>query len=443
MAHGIFLGLRRNLKVSAVLVLFLFGWPLFTYAYQKSAIHGANLARDIQLLLSLKGLYAGPVDGQCDKETKLAIEKFETVVNNGSPSEANCNAGVLSDLKNDVKSILIAGTLVQNDSASRHKSETLSTEIDDLKVSIINTNAALKGITDGFATNLLNQYNSLASIGLTAFVAAIYATIGIIALTSTLLREFITNSVKQSHDKLFDDSKINLEILQQDANSQTEAKLTEMVEQAKKTVADSADIAHTALLTQIYGRLGGQIIYLYKDLAAPHERHRSLFFSYLRIGAHIAKVGNQVANKLVELYGNQEIPPEHKQYVLFCRNNFVFYVSSANDKYLAISKDTVAEGELEILERDEDDVKDVELCIAELEETVAQDRKNSYWLDIKDTIIWAKLSLGITSPGDCKAALEGMVNDTAISREWKRNLKKRYDFYDKFDEHTDKICLHV
>jgi hypothetical protein len=44
----------------------------------------------------------------------------------------------------------------------------LARDVDDVKTSIKNTNSALKGITDGFAANFFNQYNSLASIGITA-----------------------------------------------------------------------------------------------------------------------------------------------------------------------------------------------------------------------------------------------------------------------------------
>jgi hypothetical protein len=94
-----------------------------------------------------------------------------------------------------------------------------SREVDDIKASIRNTNAALKVITDGFATNFINQYNGLASTGMTIFITGISVTIAAIALVSNLLREFITRSVGTSHNKFFEESRTMLQQAKEESNT--------------------------------------------------------------------------------------------------------------------------------------------------------------------------------------------------------------------------------
>jgi hypothetical protein len=232
--------------VSSIVILFLLVQPVYTYAYQRNEIHSANLTREIQLLLSLKSLYTGPVDGRCSKETKHAIETYESRFATARPNasiETSCNAEFLSNIKNDLKSILTSDTLDSSASVTGEKNQTFpNAEIDDLKTSIKYTNAALKGMTDGLAANFMNQYNSLASIGISAFVAAIAAVIAIISLTSALLREFITKSAEKSHNDLLKES---------------QNKLSRILCQAKYEV----DISHASLLTQIYARLSRRMLY--------------------------------------------------------------------------------------------------------------------------------------------------------------------------------------
>ena len=51
--------------------------PFIVYAYNSNAFDNANVVRDTQLLLSLNGFYTGPLDGQCNAQTKQAIEQYE------------------------------------------------------------------------------------------------------------------------------------------------------------------------------------------------------------------------------------------------------------------------------------------------------------------------------------------------------------------------------
>lgn len=105
-------------------------------------------------------------------------------------------------------------------------------------------------------------------------------------------------------------------------------------------------------------------------------------------------------------------------------------MSSANDKYFPV-------------ESNEDDIENVRLAIAELEKIAGEDNQNINMRDIKDTIVWAKLSLGIMTAQQAKAEVELLIKDRDITPRWKIDLKKRYDFYDRFPEHKDKVDLQV
>jgi hypothetical protein len=165
---------------------------------------------------------------------------------------------------------------------------------------------------------------------------------------------------------------------------------------------------------------------LYKDIPNTQGRYRDIYKNTLRIGSSISSAGNEFADKLLALckHQNVQIQDDHEEYICFCRNNFVFYVSSSNDKYFG--------------ENNADDIKKVKLYIENLEKITD---KSKYWYDINDTIIWAKLSLGVISAQKAKEELEALIKDKDITRQWKNDLQKRYDLYDMFDEHTEKVKL--
>lgn len=432
MISNIFTFAKSHIILSVSMLILLFTPPL--YAKYSYSLETTNIIRDTQLLLSLNGIYIDPIDGKCNDKTKQALKESKLAKTRFDKSvDITCNTESLEVINNDLRSVLMADASVTHSTATHNQNDVNDTtsitpasrDINDIKASLRNTNSALKGITDGIATNFLNQYNSLASIGITIFIAAVSATIAIIALTSAILRDSINKRVEESHQKV--------------------------LEEAKNKLLLEGNIMHTALFAEIYGRLGGQMINLYKDLGKPQNTHKPLYLSYVRLCADISKVGNDVANNLVELYGKQKtcIPDKHKQYIKFCRNNFVFYTSQANDRYLAVAPEIAHESENEVLERNEDDIKNVKRHIKELEKIADEEKiaaeqyMNNYWLDINDTIVWAKLCLGLLTAQQAKTALEQLMQDNDIGRQWKTALKKRYDLYDKFEEHRDKVNLQV
>ncbi len=98
-----------------------------------------------------------------------------------------------------------------------------------------------------------------------------------------------------------------------------------------------------------------------------------------------------------------------------------------NDKYLR-------------RERDEEVIQNVKQAIAELKQFASEENKNNkYWLDVKDTIVWAELCIGTILPHQAKQEIELIAQGCDIAT--KTDLQERYDFYDRFPEHVDQVNL--
>jgi hypothetical protein len=80
----------------------------------------ANVIRDTQLLLSVTGLYNGPIDGQCNTQTKHAIIQYQNSFKRSYDSnDANCSKEILDTIKAELTDKL-------------QKSATSSKDIDEI-----------------------------------------------------------------------------------------------------------------------------------------------------------------------------------------------------------------------------------------------------------------------------------------------------------------------
>jgi hypothetical protein len=223
-----------------------------------------------------------------------------------------------------------------------------------------------------------------------------------------------------------------------------EATLQKKLTECENTLSTTAEIAHAELstshadvLTKIYGLLGGQIIYLYKDLGEPGGKHKNLYISYLYIGVRVGTLGYSAANVLrnsLEKAG-RNASAEQETYIRICINNFVFYLA------------TMAAEEAVIVKAEEDriDPKTVNEALDDLERiaSLAYDHKDKYWYDYKDTVVWAKFHLGMLTSEQTKKEVELLLSDANIPQQWKHQVRKSYTFYNLFPEHTDKVYLEV
>jgi hypothetical protein len=70
--------MKTHILIISLIILIIALLPSYSvYVHAMDTTQKTNIARDIQLLLSFKGKYKGPIDGICGKLTKGAIEEYD------------------------------------------------------------------------------------------------------------------------------------------------------------------------------------------------------------------------------------------------------------------------------------------------------------------------------------------------------------------------------
>jgi len=359
--------------------------------------------RDIQLLLSLGGYYSGPLGGVCDTQTLEAISKYKQT-NPNLNLLIECNNHLLKVLKDDFRSA--AASFSNGSDLNKAK------EIGELRNEVKNANAAIKGLSDSFSSQFVTQYNSLASIGVTTILTAI----AIFIASGTLL---IKTAVEESHKQLLKESS---------------EKLTSEIDAAKGELLKVATTAHHQISARIASNFSGHCINLYKDNPKPQEtdgkqppsyKLSNIYESYLQIALGLGQDGYDSAcameNSLKERLA--EPTPEQQQVAAHCLNNYIFYLAQREEKA---------------------DEANVRRLLTRLEELAVQNRSDhKYWMDYQDTVIWVKLHLGDLSAEQARSAVESLISETSAPSAWRAAAKERYDFYDRFPSHTEKVNLSV
>jgi hypothetical protein len=54
-----------------------------------------------------------------------------------------------------------------------------------------------------------------------------------------------------------------------------------------------------------------------------------------------------------------------------------------------------------------------------------EDPSNNYYRDIKDTVIWAKLSIGDMTARQARGEIDLLIQDSNTTAQWKSYLEKR------------------
>lgn len=98
----------KNHIILSISILFLFFAPPL-YAKYNYSLETTNIIRDTQLLLSLNGVYTGPLDGICNAQTIKAINESRLAKTRFDKSrEIDCNIESLEAIKPDLRSVLMA-----------------------------------------------------------------------------------------------------------------------------------------------------------------------------------------------------------------------------------------------------------------------------------------------------------------------------------------------
>ena len=194
----------------------------------------------------------------------------------------------------------------------------------------------------------------------------------------------------------------------------------EAIESAKSTLDEKFKEAIAEASATIYTQFGGHCINLYKDFKDPSGSNKGIYNSYINIAVTMSKYGYlnaEIMRKSLEL---QKLRPgETQKFVIDgCLNNYAFYLAQR-----ALPQD---KAELATL-------------LPKLEKTVSEEGNSPGWWDHHDTLAWVKLALGLVSAADTKKAVNAILSNPLVPAAWKTAVIERYDFYDRFVEHVDKV----
>lgn len=166
-------------KIIIFSLLLIISFPIYSF-WQN---YNENDVREVQLLLSLKGLYKGTIDGQAGALTKDAIRAYE-VKNNLLPTGV-VSKPIKEKLYEDTKSLIATNESMIGEKRNPIEQVTseattissLSAELDRVKANIQNSNASLKGINDGISGYFITSFSRLVAVVISV-LAILIALIG-------------------------------------------------------------------------------------------------------------------------------------------------------------------------------------------------------------------------------------------------------------------------
>jgi hypothetical protein len=156
-ALGPYMKRERKILITIILiiiVIILSAPPRIVYARRSQIHENATLIRCTQLLLSRKGSYTGPIDGECNIQTQEAIKEYKSLPPATSSGEI-CRIQFLVDLNDKLTASLSTST----------PEASIRAEIDKLKSDLSNTVTTINGINGGMSTHFVTLSNSMATVG--------------------------------------------------------------------------------------------------------------------------------------------------------------------------------------------------------------------------------------------------------------------------------------
>jgi hypothetical protein len=400
-------------SISKLLVLMLIIGiipPLAIYSWDAYARSTSDVTRAIQLILHLENFYNGPLDGICGPQTLGAIEKYNQSVK--MPAEIKCSSQFLQSLEDTARAIPENTSITQEHEHQEKDSGgdviTLSTRVTSLEETVKNTNSTLRSLIDSYSSELLSQFKSLASVGVSAYATALSIFIAFAALMGNL---FIKDRVKEIHEE-------------------ERKKASETFSLMMETFSHKVGIAGVEVGTDIFAILGGHCLDLYKDFPEPGGRHNKVYKSYISMAESISAHGQeygQLLRGLLDKEDREAITTQDVQKrarlerkIAVCLNNYVFYAAHNGDKVA------------------------VESVIDDLVK-IASDKKakgDPEWYSYEDTLIWARLHIGRYTAKDASEALQRLLDIPDISLQWKKAALERYELYNIFHP-DDKVTVSV
>jgi hypothetical protein len=380
---------------------------IFVLVKTVHALDNTNAIRDAQLLLTLKRLYTGPIDGQCNTKTREAIADHE-----GIPDYTTTICSTFLEYFNEKLKSSISTDPSNPSDIPRQSSAAEQNNIDQLALAKVRSDldktvATIQGLREGISTHFTTlAYNNATALG-TYFLSIIAILVAIISVGTTILVNTTKTKIEGLHNSLLDRSQVSLR---------------EMIENFRNEQLSSAKTARQELAANIYTQFAGHCINLYKDFRepAPAGNDNKIYSSYLNIAVELANNGYQNSNLMRESLRTRHEKPSTTQQAIITDslNNFIFYLSSRGTQ--------------------EDSAK-ISRALPELQRIIDQGQTIPLWYEYIDTMAWAKLHLGVRTAQETRAEIQRLFDNRAISHAWKIATKERYEFYDKV-QRTDEFA---
>jgi|CXWL01.1.fsa_nt_gi hypothetical protein len=347
----------------------------------------------LQRILTLKGMYTGPIDGIAGPETNNAIRLYKKQI--GWHVTNQISDLLIERLREEEKSISPNTNHKPDQSNSlgnEEKLAALAQELKKTKKDLKNTNERLQKITDDLSNYFITTFYQLIGSLLAIFSVAVTISIVVISYYLRKLQKSIIKLVKKTHEE----------------------------ERIYSRYSISAGVLAT---------VSGHCINLYKDIDISDKKRWPLYDSYLQIGRsmsyHSYKNAEELEKTVAKLSKEEE--EKKKEIINWSKNNVLFYITTPFlNKKDVTNKETIR--------KIYDELKEVYKISNE-------DTNNNLWWEFKETLLWAEYNMGYDETSNIEKKIQSLVDDRNIPFEWREKAYERYAKHDPRPECNKKVTL--
>lgn len=344
--------------------------PVQIYAHNFS---DDKIVRDIQLMLTLKDMYAEPIDGIAGPETNNAIRLYKKQI--GLPVTNQINDQLIEKLREEKKLILPNTNSEQLNNLNDEKLAALFHELNETKENLVNTNEALRTLTNNMSDHFINNFNNLFTLLLSILAIVVTAFSVWLGWYIPRFQEEIAKNVREAHKK---------ELL----------------------------YSKCSISARVLTAISAHCLNLYKDIDTDKDdgKHRTLYDSYLQIAKKISAYSYGNAKKLEER--GIELAPEDKIIIDWSKNNRLFYVTTP----FFNKQDDLNKTE----------IREIYNELNKVYKTCSKDTDDDLWWEFSETLAWAEYNMGYKNISEIKEKIESLINDPNLPDNWKREIRERY-----------------
>ncbi|MDP3552640.1 hypothetical protein [Methylocystis sp.] len=386
----------------------------------------SNVVRDIQLLLSLKGLYAGPPNGSCNAETLRAVEAYEgKLIRSTLPIE--CSAALLDRLKNDLHNSLGQNAPLPPKAYTGAPLSIVNSEIADVKAQLFNLHNTLKSVQDGYSSYFTAQFQSLTQMGVSAFATAISI---LIAFSALIGNNLIKDAVKAAHQQ--------------------------EIENSKKQLASMIAITQPQISAAVHTDLSDSFTLLYANL--DPDKHRHLYNPYVTAAVDMAQRGYKHAQSMDSLVKQNhtkngsgiDVPglDDTQMFVMDAAlNNYAYFLSDKTTLKKIIPKDHLSDpskiykgdaredpGELaDEAKAAREDLRALLPLLGnalERRQRAPHSQFNDYFIfNLKETLLWVKLHIDKNLFNDFDSQLDDLKTNPIYTDAQRKKVADQYTLH--------------